>query len=68
MEGSVLSFLKAKWKVSDTGSVHWASSFVIGLMWLGIERNIYLIHGRITFYIPESIANVQEVFQILLLN
>jgi hypothetical protein len=25
-EGSVLSFLKAEWKVSDTGSVHWASS------------------------------------------
>ena len=28
MEGSVLSFLKAEWKVSDTGSVHWASSFI----------------------------------------
>jgi hypothetical protein len=27
MEDSVLSFLKAEWKVSDTGSVHWASSF-----------------------------------------
>ena len=26
MEGSVLSFLKAQWKVSYTGSVHWASS------------------------------------------
>jgi hypothetical protein len=26
MEGSVLSFLKAEWKVSDTGSSHWASS------------------------------------------
>ena len=24
MEGSVLSFLKAEWKVSDTGSAHWA--------------------------------------------
>ena len=29
MEGSVLSFLKAEWKVSDTGSAHWASSFVL---------------------------------------
>jgi hypothetical protein len=29
MEGSVLSFLKAEWKVSDTGSTHWASSFVL---------------------------------------
>jgi hypothetical protein len=28
MEGSVLSFLKAEWKVSDTGSAHWASSLV----------------------------------------
>ena len=27
MEGSVLSFRKAEWKVSDTGSAHWASSF-----------------------------------------
>jgi hypothetical protein len=29
MEGSVLSFLKAEWKVSDTGSAHWASSFAL---------------------------------------
>jgi hypothetical protein len=27
MEGSVLSFLKAEWTVSDTGVAHWASSF-----------------------------------------
>jgi hypothetical protein len=26
MEDSVLSFLKAEWKVRDTGSAHWASS------------------------------------------
>jgi hypothetical protein len=29
MEGSVLSFLKAEWKVSDTGSAYWASSFIL---------------------------------------
>ena len=29
MEGSVLSFLKAEWKVSDTSSAHWASSFFL---------------------------------------
>jgi hypothetical protein len=29
MEGSVLSFLKAEWKVSDTGSAHWASGLII---------------------------------------
>jgi len=28
MEGSVLSFLKAEWKVSDTGSAHWDSSIL----------------------------------------
>jgi hypothetical protein len=28
MEGSVLSFLKSEWKVSDTGSAHWASSYL----------------------------------------
>jgi hypothetical protein len=27
MEGSVLSFLKVEWKMSDTGSAHWASSY-----------------------------------------
>jgi hypothetical protein len=27
MEGSVLNFLKAEWKVSYTDSAHWASSF-----------------------------------------
>ena len=29
MEGSVLSFLKAEWKVSNTGSTHWASSYYL---------------------------------------
>ena len=32
MEGSVLSFLQAEWKVSYTGSAHWASSFLIEFM------------------------------------
>jgi hypothetical protein len=26
MEGYVVSFFKAEWKVCDTGSTHWASS------------------------------------------
>jgi len=33
MEGSVLSFLKAEWKVSDTDSAHWASSFSELALW-----------------------------------
>ena len=31
MEGSVLSFFKAEWKVGDTGSTHWASSLICEL-------------------------------------
>jgi hypothetical protein len=37
MEGSVLSFLKAEWKVSDTDSAHWASS--LNIFWL-VDINI----------------------------
>jgi len=33
MEGSVLSFLKAEWKASDTGSAHWASSYYYTDKW-----------------------------------
>jgi hypothetical protein len=29
MEGSVLNFLKAEWKVRVGGSAHWASSYTI---------------------------------------
>ena len=35
MEGSVLSFLKAEWKVSDAGSAHWASS--LKAIWISIH-------------------------------
>ena len=31
-EGCVLSFLKADWKVCDTGSAHWASSLLLILL------------------------------------
>jgi hypothetical protein len=34
MEGSVLNFLKAEWKVSDTGSAQWASSFYHVCIWI----------------------------------
>jgi hypothetical protein len=39
MEGSVLNFLKAEWKVSDTGSAHWASSL---LQYQKFDRNLDL--------------------------
>jgi hypothetical protein len=37
MEGSVLSFLKAEWKVSDTDSAHWAIRFT-GLALINIKE------------------------------
>jgi hypothetical protein len=41
MEGSVLSFLKAEWKVSDTGSAHGASSSIYGF-WFGIFKLFFV--------------------------
>ena len=46
MQGSVLSFLKAEWKVSDTGSAHWASSLVFDFTRSGIEHTIYSTEGN----------------------
>jgi hypothetical protein len=40
MEGSVLSFLKAEWKVSDTDSGHWASSFSELASTIKIQLNV----------------------------
>jgi hypothetical protein len=51
MEGSVLSFLKAEWKVSDTDSAHWASSFYMPVFKTGIwYTNVWL---KFQFFIPE---------------
>jgi hypothetical protein len=41
MEGSVLSFLKAEWKVSVTGSAHWASSLCCPIMCLYIQSSMF---------------------------
>ena len=40
MEGSVLSLLKAEWKVSDTGSAHWASSYIILVIYFRHDAKI----------------------------
>ena len=39
MEGSVLSFLKAEWKVSDTDSAHGAFNFNLTQVQAGLKRN-----------------------------
>ena len=50
MEDCVLSFLKAEWKVNDTGSAHWASSLIsnklqinryIAWTWLFSSKHLY---------------------------
>jgi hypothetical protein len=40
MEGSVLSFHKAEWKLSDTGSAHWASGLYQWSLGLACHKNI----------------------------
>ena len=45
MEGSVLSFLKAEWKVSDRGSAHWASSFIEVLI-----PHVLIIYGAFFYW------------------
>ena len=62
-EGSVLNFLKAEWKVSDTGSAHWASSFkYICLQFFSIElpkTNFYLNYSKQIIYTFFQIWGVQ---------
>jgi hypothetical protein len=45
MKGSVLSFLKAEWKVSDTGSAHWASSFLYDIV-LHTGKKLFYLFNR----------------------
>ena len=40
MEGAVWSFLKAEWKVSDTGSAHWASSSLLNVLQVSLEMPV----------------------------
>ena len=42
MGDSVLSFLKAEWKVSDTVSAHWASSLYSQLFALEVKNQVFL--------------------------
>jgi hypothetical protein len=55
MEGSVLSFLKVEWKVSDTGSAHWTSSYEDPLMTLSaVWRHLFheVILTAMWHYLP----------------
>ena len=54
MEGSVLSFFKAEWKVGDTGSVYWASSLIApsgfsNVYFQIVEKKIVLLN-YVAFY------------------
>jgi hypothetical protein len=55
MEGSVLSFLKAEWKVRDTGSAHWENGLSISEK---IANDIYII-----FQFLEGANNMSELRQ-----
>ena len=49
MEGSVLSFFKAEWKVSDTGSAHWASSFFVFFCKICIIQHTYWVDITLSY-------------------
>jgi hypothetical protein len=53
MEGSVLSFLKAEWKVSDTGSAHWASSLSLKVFFF---IDFQLMYSEWLVEVPEDVA------------
>jgi hypothetical protein len=55
MEGSVLSFLKAEWKVSDTGSAHWASSYIMITPNITWRSPIYIYSGIWSYHVNNHI-------------
>jgi hypothetical protein len=63
MEGSVLNFLKAEWKVSDTGSAYWASSYVLvsqePLAQIGPYLNAMLLEWFSSKIISDDLALIQ---------
>jgi hypothetical protein len=60
MGDSVLNFLKAEWKVSDTGSAHWASTLTLHYV-PTVRRNNSLSEGNnsvigdITLYVGNKL-------------
>jgi hypothetical protein len=53
VEDSVLKFLKAEYKMSDTGSPHRASSFVLSLMF--VPRCLYFVTYHVVPVIPSPL-------------
>ena len=63
MEGSVSSFLKTERKVSDTGSAHWASSFIGRNICLGLYPGlIYSIKDNATIGVHVPGFEAKEIF------
>jgi hypothetical protein len=50
MEGSMLSFLKAEWKASDTGSAHWASSLLLFVHFNQKNKSLLKCEEKNTLY------------------
>jgi hypothetical protein len=76
MEGSVLSFLKAEWKESNTGSAHWAPSlffiqfqicsFCKMCIIMGYKQAIYyfsLEFVKCNFYVQN--LDLNELFRVI---
>jgi hypothetical protein len=64
MEGSVESFLKAEWKVSDTGSAHWASSLFMFFLKFSLIQQILIVFLRFLkiFKFPDLATRIQRRF------
>jgi hypothetical protein len=63
MEGSVLIFFKAEWKVSDTGSAHWASS---SYAWKATkkEKRVHAVFYQVGFILilyEENNGNLKKI-------
>ena len=60
MEGSVLGFFKAEWKVNDTGSAHWASSLTLA-KYVVVTT---LFHNALRYWLIFGIWNYNDELQI----
>jgi hypothetical protein len=61
MGGSALNFLKAEWKVSDTGSVHWASSLSL-LPFLAIASSVLRYRHLINPFVSSSNLYIHGIY------
>jgi hypothetical protein len=59
MGGSVLSFLKAEWKVSDTDSTHWPSNDYWCTIWI---QSSFLFLRSLIYSVSHEVLLVKALF------